>query len=108
MKNKACLARGLVALGITLFADTLTRPAFGQQLPSTDSLELVHSERFLYDDEVIKEEKAPKIMELDVYVKPVNNLRIPIALYDDNQANGSSSENGQGFLEKNLSDFFDI
>jgi len=47
-------------------------------------------------------------MELDVYVKPVNNLRIPIALYDDNLANGSSSENGQGFLEKNLSDFFDI
>ena len=68
---------------ITLFADTLTRPAFGQPLSATDSSEWVHSESFLNDDNLIKEEKAPKIMELDVHIKPVNNLRIPIALYDD-------------------------
>ena len=46
------------------------------------------------------------MIELDVHVKPANNVQRTLSLYQDN--NNMTADNGQGFLEKNLSDFFDI
>ena len=49
------------------------------------------------------------MLELDVHIRPSNNVERTLALYDTSDpAANRGMENGQGFLEKNLSDFFDI
>ena len=58
--------------------------------------------------------KPGKVLELDVHIKPRGNISHALALYSEenptptNDSNDSSSNGGPGFLEKNLSDFFDI
>ena len=50
------------------------------------------------------------MLELDVHIKPTGNVNHALALYldENNETGPSTPENGAGFLEKNLSDFFDI
>lgn len=53
------------------------------------------------------------MLELDVHIKPRGDVGHALALYvEDNPTDGnlneSSANGGPGFLEKNLSDFFDI
>ena len=58
--------------------------------------------------------KPGKVLELDVHIKPRGNISHALALYSEDNptsttdSNDSSSNGGPGFLEKNLSDFFDI
>ena len=58
---------------------------------------------------------SKKVLELDVHVKPRDPIyHNRLALYSDESAepidpeDDNSSSKHQGFLEKNLSDFFDI
>lgn len=52
-----------------------------------------------------------KFFELDVEVRPAEPTKKFLALYELDSESGqdaNTATNGQGFLEKNLSDFFDI
>ena len=107
---------GLVALGTTTqFADTLTRPALAQ-VPPTEPPSWLRDDHFLphddhlsqsQDEEQIGEEHNQKVLELDVHIRPSNNIERTLSLFDTSETS-DAMENGQGFLEKNLSDFFDI
>ena len=88
MKSKAwSLVGGLIALGTTRFADTLTRPAYAQNLPPTEPPSWISSdEHFLGDDDFREESDqvvAPKVLEFDLQIKPANNVSRLLSLYDD-------------------------
>ena len=63
-------------------------------------------EHYYVDDEHAEIISPRQVLELDLHIRPVGNVSGALALLnadDDEIATG-----GSGFLEKNLSDFFDI
>jgi len=66
-----------------------------------------------YNDD--ERSKPGRVLELDVHIKPRGDIGHALALYvEDNNPTATAADNeasgngGPGFLEKNLSDFFDI
>ena len=133
MKRKAwSLVGGLVAsatIGTTLLTDTLTRPTYAQEAAASlssydyshdleEESDLFlnsndHDEEFIHHDllETDRETDGPKVLELDVHIRPTNSVSLPVmALFSEesSEENNELDDNGAGFLEKNLSDFFDI
>ena len=103
MKIKAwSLVGGLITLGT--LCDNLTRPAFAQ---GVDDKIL-----FLQDHLENETNSTSKFFEFDVGIRPANNVNRLLSLYANEEPSDDGIEqelNGhKGYLEKNLSDFFDI
>ena len=111
MKSKAwSLVGGLVtaaSIGTTPLADTLIRPAYAQHEIYEEQMVQEHEDTFLNDEP----ERTGKFLELDVHIRPSNSVNFAaMALFSEESdlENMESADNKVGFLEKNLSDFFDI
>ena len=62
-----------------------------------------------YNDEENAHAEPGRVFELDVHIKPRGDVTHALALYAEEDGNeASSNDSSPGFLEKNLSDFFDI